>query len=474
MNEDSVMLAKPVKKLVWELGLPMIFSMIAQALYNVVDTAFVINMPGIGADANLALTYAFPVQIAMIAVGVGLGIGVNALLSRSLGQGDKKAASQAAGNGLFLGFLCYLIFLVFGLFLTRPFISMEASGIADADQRAEVIDLGTTYLSICTTLSVAQMLFTVYERFLQATGRTMLSTIGQLSGALLNILLDYVMIYPMGLGVAGAAYATVIGQTVSLILDMVFHYWKDKEIDNHLSYLKPRWKTICEIGRMGLSAMVMQLLLSIMMLGVNLILSTSAYDRLLLTNAFGIYYKIQQIALFACFGMSNALISLTSFYYGKGEKERLNDIRKYGIRDSLIVALVITVLFEALAEEISQVFNLASGGQNDSIVSMTVLAIRLGSIGFVLMAYTVSIQGILQGLREALSPLLLSALRLAVFVFPLTALFLHFEASADFFWLVFPLSELLTSGVSFFLLKAAFDHKVKGMAPVLPLVEKKA
>lgn len=225
---------------------------------------------------------------------------------------------------------------------------------------------------------------------------------------------------------------------------------------------------------MGLSAMVMQLLLSIMMLGVNLILSTSAYDRLLLTNAFGIYYKIQQIALFACFGMSNALISLTSFYYGKGEKERLHDIRKYGIRDSLIVTLVITVLFEALAEEISQVFNLASGGQNDSIVSMTVLAIRLGSIGFVLMAYTVSIQGILQGLREALSPLLLSALRLAVFVFPLTALFLHFEASADLFWLVFPLSELLTAGVSFVLLKSAFDHKVKGMAPVLPLVEKKA
>lgn len=306
----------PVRKLIWTMGLPLIVSMVLQALYNIVDTAFVINMPKIGNDANLALTFSFPVQIFMIAIGVGTGIGINALISKNLGQNNQEGASKACYNGIFLGILYYVVFLLFGLFGAKPFIGMQASSIQDPVQKQRVIDMGGQYLGICCTLSIGQMMFTVFERFLQATGRTSESMIGQISGALLNILLDYVLIYPCELGVAGAAYATVIGQFVSFIVDAVFHFVKDKEIKNRLSYLKPEWSIIKEIFIIGIPAMLMQALLSVMMLGTNMILSFSKYDAVTLQGSFGIYYKIQQIALFACFGMFNALISMTSFNVG--------------------------------------------------------------------------------------------------------------------------------------------------------------
>lgn len=450
----------PVKKLVWQMGLPMIFSMVAQALYNIVDTAFVINMPEHGNEANLALTYAFPVQIFMIAIGVGLGIGINALISSSLGKRDEERASLAIGNGIFLAVLFYLVFLIFGIFLSKPFISMQAQSIADEETRNIVIEYGTTYLTICCTLSIGQMLYTVYERFLQATGRTMLSTIGQLSGAIFNIVFDYVFIYPCGMGVAGAALATVMGQFLSFVLDAIFHYVKDKELKNSFKSLLPKKAILKDIFMIGIPAMIMQALLSIMMLGVNLILGTSAYQRVLLMNSFGIYYKVQQVSLFACFGMSNALISIVSFHYGRGNKKETEDTIKWGIIDSLIVALVITVLFEALASLMAQLFGLASGEGSAEIVTMTTTAIRLASIGFIFMAFSVSIQGLLQGMREIFSPLIISLLRLAVFVFPLVILFIQFENTAPLFWFAFPISELLTAIVSFFLLLRAKKKKV--------------
>lgn len=453
----------PVKKLIWQMGLPMIFSMVAQALYNIVDTAFVINMPVHGNEANLALTYAFPVQIFMIAIGVGLGIGINALISSSLGKRDEEKATLAMGNGITLAIIFYLVFLIFGIFLSKPFISMQAQSIADEETRNIVIEYGTTYLTICCTLSIGQMLYTVYERFLQATGRTMLSTIGQLSGAIFNIVFDYVFIYPCDMGVAGAALATVMGQFLSFILDAIFHYWKDKELKNTIKSLIPKKSILKEIFIIGIPAMIMQALLSIMMLGVNLILGTSQYQRVLLMNSFGIYYKVQQVSLFACFGMSNALISIVSFHYGRGNKKETNDAMKWGIIDSVIVALVITALFEILASLIAKLFGLASGEGSDEIVNMTTLAIRIASIGFVFMALSVSIQGLLQGMREVFSPLIISLLRLVVFAFPLVILFIQFEATASYFWFAFPISELLTAFASFYLLFRAKKKKVNIM-----------
>lgn len=204
-KEQNKMAIAPMNKLFWKMGLPMIISMVLQALYNVVDSIFVANMEETGAIANQALTYALPIQILIIAIGVGTGVGLNALLSKSLGENNKEKANKVAGNGIFLSLYIYLVFLIFGWFGSKWFISLFTSD-------SEILKMGTSYLKICTCLSLGSIGYTIYERFLQATGKTMLSTISQISGAITNIILDYIFIYPLNMGVEGAAYATVIGR----------------------------------------------------------------------------------------------------------------------------------------------------------------------------------------------------------------------------------------------------------------------
>ena len=291
------MAVMPVKKLIWAMGLPMIVSMVLQALYNVVDSVFVANISEVGAIANQALTLAFPVQIMMIAIGVGTGIGINACLSKSLGEKDSERVNKTAGNGIFLALVIYAVFLIFGLFLSRWFISLFSKD-------GTVIEMGSVYLKICCCLSLGSIGYTVYERFLQATGKTMFSTIAQVAGAVTNIVLDYVFIFPLGMGVAGAAWATVIGQFVSLFIAIGFHYFTNKEISGHPKYMKPSWIIIKNIYQIGISAAIMQAMLSVMMAGMNAILGAAKANVTILVGSFGIYYKIQQIALFSAFGLS--------------------------------------------------------------------------------------------------------------------------------------------------------------------------
>lgn len=454
---ESRLAAEPVKKLIWKLGLPMVVSMILQAVYNIVDTVFVINMGGeAGINGNLALTYAFPVQILMIAVGVGTGIGINALLSKSLGEGNRERANRTAGNGIFLLLCLYAVFLLFGIFGARPFIAMQANG------NEQAIEMGTTYLQICCIVSVGSIGFAVYERFLQSTGRTLFSTAAQIAGAALNILLDYVFIFPCGWGIAGAAWATVIGQVVSLVLAMIFHYTRNKEIDGHPKYIRPRWSIIRGIYAIGLSAALMQGLLAVMMLGMNLILGTAA-DAETLQGSFGIYYKIMQFALFAFFGISNTIITVLSFNYGMGDKRRVKQCVFWGIADCVIVAAVVTVLFEALAQPLAALFALASGESGEAVKETVVIAIRLAAIGYVFMAFSVAVQGVLQAFRYAVRPLILSLLRLVVFVLPLAYLFTLLPSAAQTVWWSLVICEVLTAAVSAVILWRTYKRTVLPM-----------
>ncbi len=453
---QNILENKNTNKTIWKLGLPMIFSMLLQALYNVVDTAFVINMGSDGAAANLALTYAFPVQILMIAVGVGTGVGINALLSRSIGEGNREKAGRVAGNGIFIGIILCLAFMAFGIFGAEAFVCMQANG------NGKVIEFGTQYLKIVCIVSIGSIGFAVVERFLQATGRTMYSTIGQISGAVVNIILDYVFIYPLEMGVSGAAWATVIGQIISLSVTLALHILKNPEIDKNPRYMKPNLKIITEIYHIGLSAMLMQALLSVMMLGVNLILSKSP-DFEILTGSFGIYYKIQQMALFSCFGLSNALITVVSFNYGTKNKEKLRELVKYGILDSAIVSGVILLIFEIFAHPISYLFGLGSVNVSGDIVSVCTNAIRIASLGYVFMGITVGIQGILQGLGKALTPFLLSLFRLAVFVFPLVYIFTFTKNPEVTVWMAFPITELLTITIAIFFIKKAKKQVIESI-----------
>lgn len=461
--KENKMGVLPIKSLVWTMGLPMIISMILQAIYNVVDTAFVANMEVGGYEANIALGYAFPIQILMIAIGVGLGIGVNVVISKSLGEGDKKKASKAAYNGIIIALIFYLIFLIFGLFFAKPFIAMQANlAIQDEIKRETIIKMGSEYLTICCTLSIGQMLFVVFERLLQSSGRNNLSMIGQIAGALTNIVLDYVFIYPCNMGVAGAAYATVIGQFVSFILDLIFHFIFDKDIDNKWTYFKLDKNIVKNIFVIGIPAMIMQALLSIMMFVTNLVLTTSS-DVELLQSTFAIYYKIQQIALFACFGISNALITLVSYNYGKGNRSRLKDLVKHGLICGVVVSVVIMVIFEILAKQIASLFSFSGTASNERVTELCVIAVRIASISFIFMSISVSIQGILQGLGKIYSPLIISILRLLVILIPCEFLFLNIGNPTVAFWIAFPISELITSVISIFILLRVKHKKIDSL-----------
>lgn len=452
-EKQNKMAITPINKLILKMGLPMIVSMILQALYNVIDSIFVANMGPTGAIANQALTYAFPIQIMIIAIGVGTGVGLNALLSKSLGENDSEKVNKIAGNGILLSICIYLVFLAFGLFGSRWFISLFTKDV-------EIIKMGTIYLKICTCLSLGSIGYTVYERFLQATGKTMLSTISQISGAITNIILDYVFIYPLNMGVAGAAWATIIGQFVSLFIAMYFHYKKNKEIDGNTKYIKPDKNLIKGIYSIGISAALMQALLAVMMAGMNAILGLAQVNQTVLIGSFGIYYKIQQIALFSAFGLSNTIISVLSFNYGTQDKERINDCIKYGILDTIIVTLIISILFEIFAYPLANLFGIA-GRTTKEIISVCVTALRISSIGFVFMGISVAIQGILQSIRYALRPLIISLLRLVIFVFPIAYLFTKSSRVIEIVWWTFPIAEFLTSIISVFILKDSYAKKIK-------------
>lgn len=455
MKEESQnkMAIEPINKLILKMGLPMIVSMVLQALYNVIDSIFVANMGSTGAIANQALTYAFPIQIMIIAIGVGTGVGLNALLSKSLGENDKNKVNKIAGNGIFLSICIYIFFLIFGFFFSKWFISLFTND-------KEIIKMGTTYLKICTCLSLGSIGYTVYERFLQATGKTMLSTISQISGAVTNIVLDYIFIYPLDMGVAGAAWATIIGQFVSLFIAMYFHYNKNKEIDGSLKYINPDGGIIKAIYSIGVSAALMQALLAVMMAGMNAILGLAQVDQTVLIGSFGIYYKIQQIALFSAFGLSNTIISILSFNYGMQDRKRIDDCIKYGIMDTMIVTLIISILFEVFAYPLANLFGLA-GGETKEIIKVCTIALRISSIGFIFMGISVAIQGILQSIRYALRPLIISLLRLVIFVFPVALLFTKSSDVVKIVWWTFPIAEVLTSIIALLILKDSYNRKIK-------------
>lgn len=434
------------------MGLPMILSMILQALYNVVDTMFVINMGGDGAIGNLALSAAFPVQLLMIAIGVGTGIGINAMLSKNLGMGNKEEANKIAGNGILLAVVFYAIFLLFGLFGTKMYFRL----MSDMDS---VREMGISYLTICCTLSFGSIGFAIYERFLMATGKTLFSMIAQITGALANIVLDYVFIYVCRMGISGAAYATVIGQIASLVLAMLFHYLLNKEIDGGVKYIRSERKRVKAIYKIGFPAFLMQAMLALMMFGVLLIIKTidDSYTVNLLSGSFGIYYKLMQIALFAAFGLSNALISIVSFNYGMKNKERVDKVIKEGALAGIIVTLLVTLLYQILSRQVSSLFALTidetSIVAKADIINTCDTALHIATIGYIFMGFSVVVQGILQGFNDVYKPLIISFLRLIALVLPLFYIFTLTSAPDIAVWWTFPIAEAITAVISYFLLK---------------------
>lgn len=287
MDKQNKMAQTPIPRLMLKMGLPIIISMMLQALYNIVDSAFVSNMEG-GESALNALTLAFPVQMLMVAIGIGTGVGVNVMLARSLGERNTEKAALVAGNGVFLGVVITVLFMLFGWLGVPAYIGTQTND-------AMIRERAVTYLRLCCLCSVGIVFFSIFEKVLQAAGLSLQSTIAQVSGAVTNIVLDPIMIYGLfgfpKMGVAGAALATVFGQLVSFGLALLFHFKKNKSVPNGLRYIRPNGTTIRLIYRIGLPAIIAQALMSVMTYGVNLILSTvdaslvTAYGSLLQDSA---------------------------------------------------------------------------------------------------------------------------------------------------------------------------------------------
>lgn len=453
MNKMAEM---PVKKLLINMGIPMIISMMLQAVYNIVDSAFVANMATNGELALNALTLAFPVQMLMVAVGIGTGVGVNALLAKSLGQGDKDKASKTAGNGLFLMIVIYVVFLLFGLFGTEKYISSQTTN-------SIIADMATDYLQICCCVSFGNILFALYEKMLQATGRSVYSTIAQISGAIVNIILDPIMIYGLcglpELGIKGAAYATVIGQIVSGLVGLIFHLKFNKEISNSLSYIKPSLKVIKSIYSIGLPAIVAQALMSVMTYLLNIIFVKIGEN---VVTAYGLYYKIQQFILFAAFGLRDAITPVVSFNHGMRSKERVKDGVKYGLIYTLGIMAIGFIGLELCATPLASIFGLSGDTK-----ALCVSAIRIISISYVFAGANVAFQGIFQALDSGVESLVISVCRQFLFVIPVAYVFADMvisgKANTSLVWATFVIAEVLSALVSIIFMKNVNKKKIATM-----------
>ena len=445
----------PVNKLMLTMGLPMIISMVLQALYNIVDSAFISNMAENGEAALTALTLAFPMQMLMVAIGIGTGVGTNALLAKSLGQGNKEKASKVAGNSQFLALVIYIVFLLFGIFGVRFYISTQTTNEL-------IYHMGVDYLTICCVVSPGIVFFSVYEKLLQACGHSVFSTIAQIAGAVTNMILDPIMIYGLfgcpEMGVKGAAYATVLGQCVSWILALILHLKVNKDIVNKRRYFKPSTAVIKRIYAIGLPAIIAQALMSVMTYGLNIILGTVGEN---MVTAYGLYYKIQQFILFAAFGLRDAITPIVSFSHGMGSRSRIRDGIKYGLFYTFVIMLIGTVIVEGFAGSLARVFGLS--GETEMLC---ISAMRTISLSFIFAGVNIALQGVFQALDGGLESLLVSLCRQLVFVLPVAwgfaQIVLKSSGASWIIWMTFPIAEIITAIIACLLMRK-INKKVEAL-----------
>ncbi len=440
---------EPVGSLILKMGIPMILSMMLQAFYNIVDSYFVSSMEGVGDAAVNALTLAFPIQALMVALAIGTGVGVNSLLSKFLGMGDRKTASRIAGNAVFLSVCTYILFLIFGLFFVDAYISSQTSDPI-------IQEMGCSYLKICTVLSFGSVIYMIYEKLLQGTGKTVLSTIAQVSGAITNIILDPIMIFGMfgcpALGIAGAAYATVIGQVVSLVLGMIFHHTKNKEIETKAEYLVPDKEIITAIYRVGIPAIIMQALMSVMTYCVNIIFVRVSGS---VVTAYGIYFKIQQFVFFAAFGLNNAIIPIVAFNYGMRDRARISKAIRCGLLYNATIMLVGAILLQVFGKQIIGIFDVST-----EVKELSIQAVRIVTLGYIFVGANVIFQGIFQALGEGIKSLVISAIRLIIVVLPLAYFFTTLPNAQNIIWAAFPIAEACGLVVSILFMSRVSKNKL--------------
>ena len=436
----------PVNQLLFSMSLPMIISMLVQAMYNIIDSIFVAQ---IGEEALTAVSLAFPLQNLMIAVSAGTCVGVNALLSRSLGERNQKAADQSAENGIFLAMLSYLAFCLFGLFGAHLFFSSQTSNTA-------IIELGTQYLSICCIFSFGIFLEMMNKRILQSTGRTFYSMITQGSGAIINIILDPILIFGLfgapKMGIRGAAAATVFGQIVAMFLAFYFNIRKNPDVRMHINGFRPRTAIIRTIYQVGVPSIIMQSISSVMTFGMNKILILFSETAV---SVFGVYFKLQSFVFMPVFGLNNGMIPIIAYNYGAQQKKRIMDTMKLSIATAVSIMLVGLAIFQVFPGQLLELFN-----ASDHMLEVGIPALRIISLSFLFAGFCIIVGSVFQALGNGMYSLIVSVARQLVCILPLAYFFAEaFGLGAV--WFAIPLAEIMSLTLSSVLLKRIYTQKIK-------------
>ena len=428
-TEENKMGVLPVNRLLLGMSLPMMASMLVQALYNVVDSIFVSR---INENALTAVSLAFPIQSVMIAMGGGMGVGVNALLSRSLGEKDFKSVNKAAMNGIFLSLVSYLIFVLVGIFAIRPFYASQTSD-------AEIIGYGVDYLTVVCCMSVGMYFQFIFERLLQSTGRTVGTMITQTTGAVINIILDPIMIFGLfgmpAMGVKGAALATVTGQIVAAFFAFFMNLRTNKEVTLSLRGFRPDTEVIGKIYSVGLPSIIMQSIGSVMVYGLNKILIAFSSTA---TAVFGVYFKLQSFVFMPVFGLNNGMVPIIAYNYGARKRDRMIKTIKYAAIYALAIMVAGTVVFWTFTDKLLLLF-----AASDHMMSMGIPALRIISIHFPIASFCIIIGSVFQALGRAVYSMINSIMRQVVVLLPVAYL-LSLTGEVNNVWWSFPIAELMS------------------------------
>ncbi|WP_434796697.1 MATE family efflux transporter [Terrisporobacter vanillatitrophus] len=444
--KENKMGAMPINKLLITMSLPMIISMLVQALYNVVDSIFVSQ---ISENALSAVSLAFPIQSFMISFGVGTGVGINALLSRSLGEKNFKEANNAANNGIFLAIMSYFLFLIIGTTCTRYFYECQTN-------IKEIVEGGYSYLTICTTCSFALFGQLVFEKLMQSTGKTFYTMITQGVGAITNIILDPILIFGMfglpRMGIAGAAIATVIGQIIGMSLAIYFNITKNKEIDIKIKGFRPNINTIKEIYSVGIPSIIMGSTGSIMNFGINKILLVFTSTA---TAVFGVYFKLQSFIFMPVFGINNGMVPVVSYNYGARNKNRLMKTVWVSIAYSVSIMLIGLAIFQIFPRQLLNMFNASS-----DLITIGVPALRIISLSFLFAGFCIIVGSMFQALGNGVMSLIVSVGRQLVVLLP-AAFLLSKTGNVNNVWWAFPIAEVASVVLSCIGFKYVYNKEIK-------------
>ena len=455
-QRENKMGTMPVGKLLLTMALPLAISMLVQAFYNVVDTYYVSR---ISESAVTALGMAFPIQNLMIGCATGVGVGMNALFSKSLGEGNRKRANQAAGNGLFLSLCFVLAFVIFGFLGSEPFFRMQ-SGVE------ETVQNGTDYISVCSIFCLGIFVEIIGERLLQGSGRTAYTLLTQGLGAVLNIILDPIFIFgseklgiaPMG--ITGAAVATVTGQWVAAIMALIFNFTRNPDVQLTLKNLIPRKDIIGKILTVGVPSIIMMAIGSVMNFGMNqILLGFSDYGETP-AGVFGVYFKLQSFVLMPLFGINNASISIIAYNYGACQPKRITKTLKLAVGTAMGIMLVGLTVFQVFPDVLMGIFE-----PSEEFMALGCSALRVISIHFPIAAVGIALGASFQALGNGIYSTIVSLCRQLIAILP-AAYLLSLTGQVSAVWWAFPIAEVVSMIVSLIFFAILYKKKIKPLYEV--------